>query len=245
MDHGQIVSREEWLAARMQLLAREKELTQLQDEISRQRRQLPWVKVEQDYVFDTLDGKQTLAQLFGGRSQLLVYHFMFAPGWAAGCPGCSFLSDHVDGANLHLVHHDLTFVAISRAPLSQIEAYRKRMGWHFKWVSSHGSDFNYDYHVSFRKDAIANRKVFYNYQISEISSEDLHGTSVFVKDQDGAVFHTYSTYARGNERAIGAYTFLDLTPKGRDETGPHHNLMDWVRRHDEYPDGSTNPTGNR
>jgi predicted dithiol-disulfide oxidoreductase (DUF899 family) len=231
---GSIVSREEWIGARKQLMAKEKELTRLQDEVSRQRREMPWVKVEKEYVFDTPNGKKTLADLFDGRSQLIVYHFMFGPGWKAGCVGCSFFGDHIDGPNQHIAHNDVTFVAISRAPLSEIEAYKKRMGWRFDWLSSSASDFNYDFHVSFRKEDIAKGKVYYNYEMTDATMEDLHGTSVFVKDDTGAIFHTYSAYARGDERGLGAYMFLDLTPKGRNENGPNYNLTDWVRRHDEY-----------
>ena len=238
MDHP-TVSREEWIAARKELLNREKELSHLQDEVSRQRRELPWVKVEKEYIFETPEGRKTLAELFNGNSQLVVYHFMFGPGWKAGCVGCSFFSDHVDGANQHLAHHDVTFIAVSRAPLAEIEAYKGRMGWRFKWVSSSESDFNYDFHVSFRKDAIKAGEVYYNYEMYKTTMEDLHGTSVFFKDDSGAVFHTYSAYARGDERGLGTYMFLDLTPKGRNETGPNFNLTDWVQRHDEYDDGVT------
>jgi len=242
--NSSIASREEWLVARKQLLSKEKELTKLQDEVSRQRRELPRVRVEKEYIFDTPDGKRTLAELFGGRSQLIVYHFMLAPGRKEGCVGCSFFADHVDGPNLHLAHHDVTFVAVARAPLAEIEAYKGRMGWRFPWVSSFGSDFNYDYHVSFTPDDLARGKVFYNYQITQSPLEDLHGTSVFFKDETGAVFHTYSTYARGGEWGLGAYRFLDLTPKGRNETGPNHTLTDWVRHHDRYDaDGFVDPTG--
>jgi predicted dithiol-disulfide oxidoreductase (DUF899 family) len=238
------VSREEWLVARRELLSKEKALTKLQDEVSRQRRELPWVKVTKDYIFDTPGGKRTLAELFEGRSQLIIYHFMLPPGRKDGCVGCSFFADHVDGPNLHLAHHDVTFVAVARAPLAEIEAYKKRMGWRFPWVSSFGGDFNYDYHVSFKPDELATGKVFYNYQMFEGSLEDLHGTSVFFKDETGAVFHTYSTYARGGEWGLGAYRFLDLTPKGRNETGPTHSLADWVRHHDRYgADGFVDPTG--
>ncbi len=237
MDRNGIVSRDEWLEARKQLLLKEKELTHLQDEVSKQRRELPWVKVEKEYVFDTPEGKKTLSQLFNGRSQLIVYHFMLGPGKKAGCVGCSFLADHVDGANLHLAHHDVTFVAISRAPLPEIEAYQKRMGWRFNWVSSGGSDFNYDYQASFTKDDLAKGKVYYNFQMTNAEGEDLPGISVFFKDEAGTVFHTYSAYGRGDERGLGAYMYLDLTPKGRDENGPNYNLMDWVHRHDEYDDG--------
>ncbi len=234
MKHNGIATRDEWIDARKQLLLKEKELTHLQDAVSKQRRELPRVKVDKNYVFDTPDGKKTLAQLFDGRSQLIVYHFMLGPGKIAGCVGCSFFADHVDGANLHLAHHDVTFVAISRAPLPEIEAYRKRMGWRFKWVSSFGNDFNYDYHASFTKDDMAKGKIYYNYEMTEASTEDLPGSSVFIKDETGTVYHTYSAYGRGDERSLGTYMFLDMTPKGRDETGPNYNLMDWVHRHDEY-----------
>jgi predicted dithiol-disulfide oxidoreductase (DUF899 family) len=233
MNHS-TVSRDEWIVARKQLLNKEKELTQLQEEVSHRRRELPWVKVDKEYIFETPEGRKTLADLFDGNSQLVVYHFMFGPGWKAGCVGCSFFADHVDGANQHLAHHDVTFVAISRAPLSEIEAYKRRMGWRFKWVSSSETDFNYDFHVSFNKEEVARGEVYYNYEMTKTSMEDLHGTSVFFKDESGAVFHTYSAYARGDERGLGTYMFLDLTPKGRNETGPNKNLTDWVRRHDEY-----------
>ncbi len=239
MNQHPTVSQEQWIAARKELLNKEKELANLQDEVSRQRRELPWVKVEKEYIFETPEGRKTLSELFNGNSQLVVYHFMFGPGWKAGCVGCSFFSDHVDGANQHLAHHDVTFTAVSRAPLAEIEAYKKRMGWRFNWVSSSESDFNYDFHVSFRKDAIAAGEVYYNYEMLKTTMEDLHGTSVFFKDDSGAVFHTYSSYARGDERGLGTYMFLDLTPKGRDETGPNFNLTDWVRRHDEYGDGKS------
>lgn len=234
MLHNPVVSREEWLAARKQLLVREKELTRLRDQVSTARRTLSWVRVEKHYVFDAPEGKMTLADLFDGRSQLVIQHFMFAPDWEAGCVGCSFGADHIDGPSLHLAHHDVSFVAVSRAPLAKLEAYRKRMGWRFRWVSSYANDFNYDYHVSFRKDDLAKGKVFYNFAMIDTAMEELPGTSVFYKDEVGDIFHTYSSYARGNEEVIGAYMVLDLTPKGRNENGPHHNLMDWVRRHDEY-----------
>ncbi|GAB4192952.1 MAG: thioredoxin family protein [Thalassobaculales bacterium] len=229
-----IASRQEWLAARKALLAREKELTRLEDELAAARRALPWVKVEKDYAFDTPQGRRSLAELFDGRSQLMVYHFMFGPDWQQGCPGCSFLADHIDGANLHLAHHDVTLLAASRAPLERIEAYRRRMGWRFSWVSSLGSDFNYDFGVSFTPEQRAAGEVVYNYAPSSADMDELPGLSVFAKAADGAVFHTYSTYGRGPERAIGAYMFLDLTPAGRNETGPNFNLGDWVKRHDEY-----------
>jgi predicted dithiol-disulfide oxidoreductase (DUF899 family) len=234
MEQHKVVSRDEWLAARKQFLEREKEVTQQIDKLSAERRNLPWVRVEKDYFFDTPDGRKSLSDLFDGRSQLIVYHFMFSPDWNEGCVGCSFFSDHVDGPNQHLQHHDVTFVAVSRAPLAKLEAYKKRMGWHFPWVSSSESDFNYDFHVSFTKDEIARGSAFYNFEMSKISTEDLHGTSVFIKDDTGAIFHTYSAYARGDERGLGAYMFLDLTPRGRQENGPNFNLTDWVRRHDKY-----------
>ncbi len=229
-----VVSREEWIAARKQHLIKEKKLTRLKDELSQQRRELPWVRVEKQYLFDGPRGRQALADLFNERSQLIVQHFMLGPGWKQGCVGCSFHSDHVAGALVHLEHHDVSFAAVSRAPLAEIEAYRQRMGWRFNWVSSFGNDFNYDYHVSFRKDEIERGKVYYNYETRPIQMEELHGVSVFYKDEQGEIFHTYSSYARGNEIFIGTYNYLDLTPKGRNETGPNHNLTDWVRHHDLY-----------
>jgi predicted dithiol-disulfide oxidoreductase (DUF899 family) len=239
MSH-QIVSEAEWIEARKRLLLKEKELTRMQDEVNSLRRELPWVRVEKNYVFDTPDGKQSLAELFDGCSQLIVYHFMFAPEWTQGCVGCSFFADHVDGANVHLTQHNVSFVAISRAPLAQIEAYKKRMGWRFKWISSYGTDFNSDYHVSFTKDDLAKGPTYYNFEIRESQTEgEAPGMSVFFKDETGTVFHTYSAYARGDERGLGAYMFLDLTPDGRNENGPNYNLTDWVKRHDEYGNGLT------
>ncbi len=232
MPHHRIVSQDEWLAARKQHLSQEKEFTRLRDELSRQRRELPWVRVEKQYVFDGPDGQETLADLFDGRSQLIVVHFMFAPGWEEGCKSCSFRTDHLDGALVHLAHRDVTLVVVSRAPLSQIEAFKKRMGWRFKWVSSFGSDFNFDYHVSFpavREDGD------YNYETQEIDSDEMPGASVFYKDASGAVFHTYSAYARGLDILVGAYNFLDLTPKGRDEAELPWTMA-WVRHHDKYED---------
>ncbi|UUP16251.1 DUF899 domain-containing protein [Nitratireductor thuwali] len=226
------VSREEWLTARKELLTREKQASRLRDEIAAERRALPWVKIDKEYVFDTPQGRQTLAELFDGRSQLIVQHFMFAPDWNAGCPGCSFEADHVDGPRQHFLHKGVTFVAVSRAPIARIEAYRKRMGWSFPWVSSGDSDFNYDFNVAFRKQDLEQGKAIYNYEvIKDPGLDDLPGLSVFYKDRDGAVFHTYSTYARGGEELLGALMYLDLTPIGRDEKTP----LDWVHRHDEYP----------
>jgi predicted dithiol-disulfide oxidoreductase (DUF899 family) len=229
-----IVSREQWLIDRKAHLAREKELTRLRDRVSAERRALPWVKVDKAYVFDGPDGKETLSQLFGRNSQLIVYHFMWRWDLDQGCSGCSFLSDHIDGANLHLAHHDVSLVVVSRAPLAKLEGYKKRMGWQFKWVSSYGSDFNFDYHVSFTKDDLAKGKVYYNYDMTEASIEELPGVSVFFKDAAGDVFHTYSSYARGGDLLIGAYNYLDLTPKGRNE----ESNMNWMRRHDEYEDAA-------
>jgi len=233
MQH-QTVSREQWLAARKELLAKEKELTHHRDQVNEARRHLPWVKVEKAYVFDTPKGKRTLAELFDGRSQLIVQHFMFGPDWQEGCTGCSFGADHIDGPMQHLVHHDVTYVAVSRAPLEKLMAYKKRMGWKFSWVSSAGSDFNFDFNVSFRPGDLAKGKVFYNYEMIDNQMDELPGASVFYKDENGAVYHTYSSYGRGNEEVIGAYMLLDMTPLGRNENGPHHNLMDWVKRHDQY-----------
>jgi predicted dithiol-disulfide oxidoreductase (DUF899 family) len=228
-----VVSETEWLVARKDLLTREKELTRLRDEVSRHRRELPWVKVEKEYVFDGPNGKETLSDLFENRSQLIVYHFMFAPGWEEGCKSCSYLADHFDGANWHLPHRDVTFVVISRAPLSELEAYKKRMGWKFKWLSSYGNDFNFDYHVSATEEEKTKGKIFYNYRTDELIGDEMPGLSVFYKDENGDVSHTYSTYGRGLDILVGAYNFLDLVPNGRDEDLLDFT-MDWVRRHDQY-----------
>ncbi|TMJ46353.1 MAG: DUF899 domain-containing protein [Alphaproteobacteria bacterium] len=235
MQHP-IVSHDEWLAVRKELLAREKELTRLRDQLAVERRALPWVKIEKPYLFDGPDGKETLVDLFGGRSQLIIKHFMFGPGWTEGCVGCSFELDHIDGILVHLEQRDVSYVAVSRAPLAEIEAFKKRMGWHIKWVSSSGSDFNFDFHVSFRPDEIAKGEGYYSYEIRKIGIDELSGRSVFYKDAHGDVFHTYSSYGRGGEDMLGTYRLLDLVPKGRDETGPNGNLSDWVRHHDRYGD---------
>ena len=234
MEH-RVVSQEEWLAARKQLLSKEKEFTRLRDRLSAERRELPWVRVDKQYVFDGPDGKETLADLFDGRSQLLVYHFMFGPGWEQGCPSCSFVSDHIDGANWHLPHRDVTLLAVSRAPLAEIEAFKQRMGWRFKWVSSYDNDFNHDFHVSFTPDEMARGEVYYNYTMTEFPSEEAPGLSAFYKDPSGAVFHTYSAYARGLDMLVGAYNYLDLAPKGRDEAELPWTMA-WVRHHDRYGD---------
>jgi predicted dithiol-disulfide oxidoreductase (DUF899 family) len=239
--HPSVVSHDEWLAARSEFLTKEKEFTRLRDELSRQRRTLPWEKVEKRYEFDSTKfdgtkGKVTLADLFSGRSQLIVYHFMLGPGWQEGCRSCSYLADHFDGSTIHLANRDTTLAVVSRAPLAEIEAFKKRMGWKFQWVSSFGSDFNFDYHVSFAPEERASGKVEYNYALEEFPSEEAPGASVFAKDAAGEVFHTYSSYARGLDILVGAYNFLDLVPKGRDEDGLAFS-MSWVRHHDRYAEG--------
>ncbi|RJF96499.1 DUF899 domain-containing protein [Noviherbaspirillum cavernae] len=230
-----VVSSERWVSERKALLAREKELMRLHDQIARERRALPWERVEKDYVFDAPEGRRTLSDLFEGRRQLLVQHFMFGPGWEQGCPSCSFMADHTDGMNVHLEHRDITLVAISRAPLADIERFRRRMGWQFRWVSSHDSDFNHDFCVSFTPEEQAKGEVCYNYDMRPFPSEEAPGISVFYKDKDGEgeVFHTYSTYGRGVEVMMGAYKLMDLTPRGRDENDVP-NKMEWVRHHDRY-----------
>lgn len=233
IESPRVVSREEWIQARKAHLKNEKALTRMRDLVARERRELPWVKVEKEYVFDTPVGKRTLAELFGTNSQLIVHHFMFGPDWDAGCPSCSLEADHAEGAIVHLANHDVTYVRVSRAPLEKLEAYRKRMGWTARWVSSQGSDFNFDFQVSFARENLEAGGLHYNFQTIEDSryfSEELPGLSVFYRDERGTVFHTYSSYARGNEEVIGAFVYLDITPKGRNEK----EIMDWVRRHDEY-----------
>jgi predicted dithiol-disulfide oxidoreductase (DUF899 family) len=230
MQPHKIVSREEWLVARKAHLKNEKALTRMRDLISAERRALPWVKVEKNYVFDTPAGKQTLADLFEGRSQLIIQHFMWRWDLDQGCESCSFEADHAEGAIAHLENHDVTYVRVSRAPLDKLEAYKKRMGWNAKWVSSYGSDFNYDYHVSFTKNDLAKGEVYYNYTMTKDGFNELPGLSVFFKDEEGSVFHTYSCYGRGNEEVISTFIYLDIPPKGRNET----TIMGWVKRHDEY-----------
>lgn len=229
-----VVSQEEWLTARRAFLRREKEVIKLRDAINAERLALPWVKVDADYMFDTPHGKRSLADMFDGRSQLIIYHFMLAPGWEAGCPGCSFLSDHVDGALPHLNHHDVTWTAVSRAPLAEIEAYKTRMGWHFPWASSFGTSFNHDFHASFTPDELASGKIRYNFEEMDTAQggEEMPGLSSFYRDEDGTVFHCYSTYARGLEDLVGTLMILDRAPLGRNES----TTMDFVRRHDEYED---------
>jgi predicted dithiol-disulfide oxidoreductase (DUF899 family) len=237
LNSHRIVSRAEWLEERRKHLEHEKQLTRMQEALAAERRELPWVKVEKIYGFDGPNGRETLADLFGGKRQLIVNHFMFGPGWGEGCPGCSFGADHVDAALPHLLQRDVNYVAVSRAPLAEIEPFRKRMGWRFKWVSSHGSDFNYDFHVSFSDAQLASGKVFYNFAeqvVPPYGRGELQGTSVFLKEDAGDVFHTYSSYARGGEGVLATYACLDLTPLGRDENGPTRSLADWVKHHDKY-----------
>jgi predicted dithiol-disulfide oxidoreductase (DUF899 family) len=229
-----VVSNDAWLSARKELLAKEKEFTRLRDELSRSRRDLPWSKVEKPYVFDGPNGKETLASLFDGRSQLITYHFMFDPEWSEGCKSCSFLADQYDPAIVHLKHRDVTFVTVSRAPLAKLDAYKRRMGWRFKWVSSLGSDFNRDFGVTFTQEQLDQRRADYNYGTQQtFSVKEAPGISVFYKDEAGDVYHTYSSYARGLDMFLTAYHFLDITPKGRDEAG---RGMAWLRHHDRYSD---------
>jgi len=228
-----VVTQSEWIAARTELLRKEKEFTKLRDELNRQRHELPWERIEKEYFFDGPSGKQTLGDLFDGRSQLIIYHFMFGPEWKEGCPSCSFLADHIDGTLAHLNHHDVTLLVVSRAPLSKLAVFKKRMGWHFPWVSSFGSDFNFDYHVSATKEELGKGQMYYNYRVFKSRGEEQPGISVFYRDQKGTdIFHTYSSYARGGDLLIGTYNYLDLAPKGRNEINPEH--IEWVRHHDQY-----------
>ncbi|HKA14488.1 MAG TPA: thioredoxin family protein [Myxococcota bacterium] len=236
MKTHRIVSRDEWLVARRQHLAKEKELTRQRDELARQRRDLPWVKVEKRYEFDGPDGKLALADLFGRRSQLVIYHFMFGPDWQEGCPSCSFVSDHIDGAVPHLAARDVSLAMMSRAPFAKIAAFKKRMGWRFEWVSSYGSEFNRDFHVSFTQDEMASGRVDYNYTRQQFPSQEAPGLSVFYRDAAGDLFHTYSAFGRGLDPLVGTYTILDLVPKGRDEDHLAFT-MEWVRHHDRYGSG--------
>lgn len=229
-----IVSRSEWLSARLELLKEERELTHLRDRLSQRRRELPRTRIDKDYVFETESGKATLADLFQGRNELIVYHFMFGPGWEEGCKGCSFVSDTVDGMLPHLNARNVTYVAISRAPLAEILPFKKRMGWQFPWVSSQGTSFNRDFGVTFSEEELSSGRLVYNYGTSPFPPmEEAPGLSVFQRDADGGILHTYSTYSRGLDILINTYNYLDLTPKGRDEGGLEMP-MSWLRHHDSY-----------
>jgi len=232
MNHP-VVSHRDWLSASTAFLTKEKEFTGLRDELNRERRQLPWEKVEKRYVFDGPKGKETLADLFENRSQLVVYHFMFTPEWNEGCPHCSFWADNFNDIIVHLNQRDVTMVAISRAPLAKLEAFKKRMGWSFKWLSSSDTDFNYDYQASFKPDEVKAKSAFYNYRQADVGHVDREGTSVFYKAANGDIFHTYSAYARGIDMMNTAYHYLDLVPKGRDEDKLEFTQA-WVRHHDKY-----------
>jgi predicted dithiol-disulfide oxidoreductase (DUF899 family) len=228
-----IVSHEQWLAKRKELLRKEKELTRLRDQLAAERRDLPWERVDKNYVFDGPNGKVALADLFAGRNQLVIYHFMFGPDWQEGCPSCSYVSDHIDAALPHLAARDVTVTMVSRAPLAKIAAFKKRLGWRFNWVSSNTSDFNADFRVSFTKEQMAQGKVDYNYTQQEFPSDEAPGLSVFYKNAAGEIFHTYSTFGRGLETLLGTYMMLDLVPKGRDEDDLEFTMA-WVRYHDRY-----------
>jgi predicted dithiol-disulfide oxidoreductase (DUF899 family) len=235
IERPTIVSREDWTVARKRLLEKEKELTRQRDRVSSERRSLPWVLVDKEYVFEGPNGEEPLSDLFGGRSQLIVQHFMFGPEWEEGCKSCSFWMDNFDGIDVHLAHRDATFVLVSRARLDKLEAYKKRMGWSTKWVSSLHNDFNRDFHVSFTPEELERGEAYYNYEATSFPSEEAPGVSVFYKDDDGRIFHTYSCYARGLDILNGAYHLLDLTPKGRDEDRLSYT-MEWLRHHDRYED---------
>jgi predicted dithiol-disulfide oxidoreductase (DUF899 family) len=233
LDGHHLVTRNDWIAARKSLLAREKDLTRLRDQIARERRALPWVRLEKDYVFDTPTGPRRLFELFQARSQLLVQHFMFGPGWEQGCKSCSFMADHLDGMSAHLAQRDIALLAISRAPMAEIERFRQRMGWQFAWASSNGNDFNRDFHVSFAPEDRVDGEVYYNYHHTAFPADEAPGISIFVKNDASEVFHTYSTFGRGVEVMMGAYSLIDLTPKGRDEQDLPYTMA-WVRHHDRY-----------
>ena len=231
MKSHTVVSQEDWLIARKKLLAQEKEFTRLRDQLSVERRALPWVKIDKDYIFDGEQGQQNLAALFGDKSQLMIYHFMLGPDWDEGCPSCSFWADNFDGIDSHLAHRDISFLAVSRGSYEQLAAYKKRMGWSFKWVSSLNNDFNYDMGVSFSAEEKEKNKITYNYRKQPYFIDELQGVSVFYKDDQDEIFHTYSTYSRGIDILNGAYNYIDLSPKGRDE---EDGIMKWLRRHDQY-----------
>jgi predicted dithiol-disulfide oxidoreductase (DUF899 family) len=233
LDNHQIVSKNEWIETRKVLLKKEKEFTALRDQLSKQRRDLPWVAVDKEYVFDGPNGKETLSDLFDGRSQLIVYHFMYDPNWDAGCPSCSFWADNFNDIIVHLNQRDVTMIAISRAPYNKIDSYKKRLGWDFKWVSSYDTDFNFDYNVSFTSEELEKKEASYNFISQDPSISEREGVSVFYKDSSGKIYHTYSAYERGIDILNNTYNYLDLVPKGRDEDS-YDFPMAWVRRHDEY-----------
>jgi predicted dithiol-disulfide oxidoreductase (DUF899 family) len=240
MQPHKIVAHDPWIAARKAYLAEEKAFSRARDALAQKRRELPWEKVEKKYVFDSLGGKETLPDLFAGKSQLIIYHFMLGPDWEAGCPSCSLLADHFDGSVVHLSQRDVSFVVVSRAPLPQIEKFKTRMGWHFRWVSSFGTDFNHDFQVSASPEEKDSGTALYNYEMTTFPSEERPGASVFFKNEAGEVFHTYSTYGRGLDILIGAYNILDLAPKGRDEEGLSYGMA-WVRHHDRYEGAVVDP----
>jgi predicted dithiol-disulfide oxidoreductase (DUF899 family) len=233
LDNHQIVSKNEWIETRKVLLKKEKEFTALRDQLSKQRRDLPWVAVDKEYVFDGPNGKETLSDLFDGRSQLIVYHFMYDPNWDAGCPSCSFWADNFNDIIVHLNQRDVTMIAISRAPYKKIDSYKKRLGWDFKWVSSYDTDFNFDYNVSFTSEELEKKEASYNFISQDPSISEREGVSVFYKDSSGKIYHTYSAYERGIDILNNTYNYLDIVPKGRDEDS-YDFPMAWVRRHDEY-----------
>jgi predicted dithiol-disulfide oxidoreductase (DUF899 family) len=238
VDH-EIVTRDVWLKRRTEFLEKEKEMTRLRDRLAAERRSLPWVKLEKEYVFDGPSGKVSLRELFGKKSQLFIKHFMLGPGQAQHCVGCSLEVDHLEGILVHLEHNDFAYAAVARAPIEEIEALRKRMGWRFTFVSSFRNDFNYDFNVSFRPEEMAAKRAFYNYRFTDPGLEDLSGDSIFTKDETGSVYHTYSTFGRGGEQFLAVYGYLDVLPKGRGENGPYHSLTDWVRPHDMYEAGGS------
>jgi predicted dithiol-disulfide oxidoreductase (DUF899 family) len=245
MEEARVVSRDEWLSARKELLAKEKQLTRQNDALAAERRNLPWEKVEKEYIFDTPSGKKKLKDLFEGRSQLIVYQFMFGPDWKEGCPSCSIIGEHIDGSAVHLANRDVTLIAVSRARLEQLEAFKKRMGWRFKWASSFGNDFNRDYQAWVSKEEMAAGEQFYNYKMQNFPADERPGASVFYKNQQGEIFHTYSTYGRGLEQLMNMYCYLDLTPRGRQEKGLTPNPMAWVRHHDKYEQDYYGEAGKR
>ena len=235
MQEHSIVSREKWIEARKAHLAKEKEFTHLRDRLSAERRELPWVKIDKAYTFDGPGGQESLSDLFDGRSQLLIQHFMLGPDWQEGCPSCSFWADGYDGFVVHLAHRDVTMVSVSRAPLANIDAYKKRMGWSFKWVSSLDADFNHDFNVSFTPEEIEKGEMYYNYHVTKFPADEAPGASVFYRNDSGDIFHTYSCYGRGLDILNGAYNYLDLVPKGRDENDLPYTMA-WLKRHDQYED---------